>query len=674
MDVKTSSRRTSRSKPRSSSAKDTLAGAVVPGGFLVGLSTGVLLGGGAERVALGAVGAASAAAGALVAKALTESSSWTATGHGSQCLSEIRKSLHLAVVPGVPFGDLVRQLLKAVDWMLSVEASRGDLASSARGFLGLDAVDGEASAPEPAVSRAGRCEKKELRKHLRRLTALCASEPLLTHQRPCRPKRRSKVAPDFIGGVQREEAVAAALFNPKRNVVRELRGLGASLCFLVGAVLRHRAGAQRWTSQASERASLRLAVTALAQHPLLDPEDDGIAVGSYSVEEVTQFRQGALALLCILDGALAWTPLDPMGWLGACKDSVLALVVGMPRVCAYPQLAMRLRVCLKKAAGACPATWRRLRVYFDMARATELPEPWPRVWLQSQDSSMLVRNLTKVPLRVELHRADRKVPSPWGDLPLIKALRRLTGFTEERLVFSELVGPGIEWALRPRACEGQHFQMKLLTQAGVVVSSRRLRRGQTFDFEVPVPQCTVTVGPPARKVEELATRTGSAIDIKDEKGKHRHSLCSTVAPSTASRLSTSTCGSMCSPLPSPGAMSGMSSLPAAVREVDDEAQDSAWEPCAEDAPATDRDAVDSLEVALCPRCLRRMVPRLTCPSFTAYAEGVQCDNCGTELLKPGHHEQEQVKSRRFFHCQRCWFDLCGACALQDMTDVWWNCK
>jgi len=37
MDVKTSSRRrTSRSKPRSSSAKDTLAGAVVPGGFLVG--------------------------------------------------------------------------------------------------------------------------------------------------------------------------------------------------------------------------------------------------------------------------------------------------------------------------------------------------------------------------------------------------------------------------------------------------------------------------------------------------------------------------------------------------------------------------------------------------------------------------------------------------------------
>lgn len=220
MDVKTSSRRTSRSKPRSSSAKDTLAGAVVPGGFLVGLSTGVLLGGGAERVALGAVGAASAAAGALVAKALTESSSWTATGHGSQCLSEIRKSLHLAVVPGVPFGDLVRQLLKAVDWMLSVEASRGDLASSARGFLGLDAVDGEASAPEPAVSRAGRCERKELRKHLRRLTALCASEPLLTHQRPCRPKRRSKVAPDFIGGVQREEAVAAALFNPKRNVGR----------------------------------------------------------------------------------------------------------------------------------------------------------------------------------------------------------------------------------------------------------------------------------------------------------------------------------------------------------------------------------------------------------------------------------------------------------------------
>ena len=49
------------------------------------------------------------------------------------------------------------------------------------------------------------------------------------------------------------------------------------------------------------------------------------------------------------------------------------------------------------------------------------------------------------------------------------------------------MNPGIEWALRPRTKEGRDFKVRLMTKAGIQVCARGLRRGQAFDFEVPVP-------------------------------------------------------------------------------------------------------------------------------------------------------------------------------------------
>lgn len=98
---------------------------------------------------------------------------------------------------------------------------------------------------------------------------------------------------------------------------------------------------------------------------------------------------------------------------------------------------------------------------------------------------MLVRNRTRVPLRVELHRPKSR-SSPLADLPLLKSLMQWISSKEKPILVAE-VKPGIEWALRPRAKEGRDFRVRLMTKAGVMVCARGLRRGQTFDFEVPVP-------------------------------------------------------------------------------------------------------------------------------------------------------------------------------------------
>ena len=66
---------------------------------------------------------------------------------------------------------------------------------------------------------------------------------------------------------------------------------------------------------------------------------------------------------------------------------------------------------------------------------------------------MLVRNRTKVPLRVELHHA--KEPSPFSEClqPLFSNWVAL-----DPLLVAE-VNPGIEWALRPKKEDGRDFQV-----------------------------------------------------------------------------------------------------------------------------------------------------------------------------------------------------------------------
>ena len=162
---------------------------------------------------------------------------------------------------------------------------------------------------------------------------------------------------------------------------------------------------------------------------------------------------------------------------------------------------------------------------------------------------MLVRNRTKVPLRVELHRPKAAQAFPLADLPLMKPI--LQWFHGKvRPVLTADVKPGIEWALRPESAEGREFKVKLLTTAGVLVCTKPLRRGQSFDFHVPVPP------PPAQlRAAALACQRESFIEAGTVKGRlkatdeaakafgrREHdddgSVCSTAAPSFSSgRLS-----------------------------------------------------------------------------------------------------------------------------------------
>lgn len=78
-----------------------------------------------------------------------------------------------------------------------------------------------------------------------------------------------------------------------------------------------------------------------------------------------EFRAAALALLCLLDAALAWRPADPMGWMGQAEDAESAVLAREREMCSFPYFAGRLRRSLKKASaggqGAGPLSWEPLR-------------------------------------------------------------------------------------------------------------------------------------------------------------------------------------------------------------------------------------------------------------------------------------------------------------------------
>merc|ERR1719199_1379315 len=115
-------------------------------------------------------------------------------------------------------------------------------------------------------------------------------------------------------------------------------------------------------------------------------------------------------------------------------------------MCSFGTFAARLKKSLNKAASGDTVTWRRLSVHLDAVRVRELPQPWSWIWVQAQDASMLVRNHTKVPLRVELHRPAAAKTSPWADWPLLNAMMSLGGLLssndEQGPVIIADVGPG----------------------------------------------------------------------------------------------------------------------------------------------------------------------------------------------------------------------------------------
>jgi len=398
-----------------------------------------------------------------------------------------------------------------------------------------------------------------------------------------------------------------------------------------------------------------------------------------------------MALLCILDAALSWRPMDPIGWSGRCEDPEGAALAREKNVCSFPSLASKLRKCLKKASTGCLTAWKRLEVHLDAVRVRELPEPWPWVWVLNEEASMLVRNRTKVSLRVELHR-PKGSPSPWADWPLVSWLQKTY---EKPLVVAD-VGPGIEWALRPKCKDGREFKVRLLTQSGTVVCSRNLRRGQTFDFEVPVPPA------PAQLRREMARGSGkAAIELSTSKaldfgeedkessvGSTRApSFTSTAAPSLASARSSRSRQSR------DGGLVLRSSTFHGISEVghDDWAESGAWKSQSwqeedwadegedwEDQEAANRDVASLLKVegfrcGICPRCLHNMPLRRTRPSASSYRGGVSCDKCGVKIFGDADEKEPELDVQdSFCHCSRCWYDLCRTCAWRDMREVWWD--
>merc|ERR1719329_1320328 len=79
---------------------------------------------------------------------------------------------------------------------------------------------------------------------------------------------------------------------------------------------------------------------------------------------------------------------------------------------------------------------------------------------------------------------------------------------------------------------------------------------------------------------------------------------------------------------------------------------------------------ETLEAAICPRCLREMRSRSTRPTAATYAQGVECDRCSEKLLEVECAREPNEGNVEFFHCKRCWYDLCRSCALREMQDVW----
>eukprot|EP00438_Fugacium_kawagutii_P015764 Skav233453 [mRNA] locus=scaffold1486:443846:457009:- [translate_table: standard] len=432
-------------------------------------------------------------------------------------------------------------MIEAVDWCLAKEERSQDSAS----FSGaLAHFPSPAQASQFCIQE--KAVQKEYRRHIAKLKHMSAPTPRANQKKSRSGKKDSKHVSGIGGIVEGNDNGGTGmmfgmtvpgsnesyerLFNPQWGTVRSKQGICAALAYLVVQFLELKQSS-KGVLQDGSRVSLRLAVSSLARHHAFDdlgdakgeagevalqlrPEEEESRWTKPGEEEESEemkeecnmkilkmrdermlemvrvghdqeFRAAALALLCLLDAALAWRPADPMGWMGQAEDAEGAVLAREREMCSFPYFAGKLRRSLKKASAGCQIAWQRFEVHLDAVRARTLPDPWPWIWVLNEEASMLVRNRTKVPLRVELHRPKPRPPSVWADLPLLKPLVRW--MSAEKAILVAEVKPGIEWALRPRAKEGREFRVRLMTKAGVMVCARGLRRGQSLDFEVPVP-------------------------------------------------------------------------------------------------------------------------------------------------------------------------------------------
>lgn len=646
------------------------------------------------------VGTVSAAVGAGLAKMYVD----RIDGAFAKRLTEVRKHACLQAPPTTNLAEAASQFIASFDWCLSIEQARANGMGWGLRAFGYGQLSSKKEEDDDVLSGpfSEAVVQRQLNRQQRRIWKQCR-EPVLPPREPSTSKAtplsfgRRQSAPDAQKDRGKAKDAYEKLFNPQSNSVTGNRGLCAALCFLVSAFLEHR---QRAPGQAPDidRQSLRLAVVALARHPLFNDLPGEVFAGprkrgahGNNEAEGLAFSRSAVVLLCFLDAALSWRPTDPLNLFGKLEAGDGLLIGKETRPCSYAVLATRLRSSLNKAGRGCTKTWHRISCHLDLLRNRELAAPWHSVWVHSQDASILLRNRTRVPLKVELYRT-RPAPSPWADWRLIAQLietvkRMFPAWNEEQPVLAADVGAGIEWAMRPKVREGQQFLMKLMTDAGVVVCSKKLRRGQIFDFEIKVPDRksslessgshatsstsvalepvaeTSVVQPTIHAVEAPCPSILSAeADPKDDAAS---SVGSTAAPASSTtrerRVSFSNVPSIVGiDTGSVGSSSVSAAGPSCIRPVRLE-----FTSRPRRAPIA---SVENIVSCICPRCLREMSARTLRPPGNIYVEGVRCDHCSVELVS-GRGMAKGMDN--FFHCSRCWFDLCHDCGLREMREVWW---
>ena len=228
------------------------------------------------------------------------------------------------------------------------------------------------------------------------------------------------------------------------GTIQDKLGLSAALSYVVYEFLKLQHAA-RGCLQDTPRKSLRLALSSLAEHAAFAKGRTGewmvpcktkgkVHAQSWwrqSSCPEKDFRTAAVTVICILDAALSWSPLDLFGWMGKPEDVEGSLLARQRDRCVYPVYASKLRACLKAACSASPKSAVRIESHLAAIKSRDLPKPWATAWVsvQGRDAGpMIFRNKTKVPLRLELHSSSRSLAWPMSILQE-SLVRRPIGFS-----------------------------------------------------------------------------------------------------------------------------------------------------------------------------------------------------------------------------------------------------
>mmetsp|Transcript_4861 Transcript_4861/g.11581 ORF Transcript_4861/g.11581 Transcript_4861/m.11581 type:complete len:712 (+) Transcript_4861:58-2193(+) len=646
-----------------------------------------------------AVGAGCVAAGAVAARAWDES----VEGCCEKQIEDIQLHAHLRAPSGVDLIVAVRELLACFDWCMAVQESEKGFLEPSLAWLGLASSPASVNVPSTSdctssssaasssssssASEAGGADwsrsspvreiplsTKELQAQIARIWEVCClqSQASSSGNVVAMAANKSLTLLDGVAWGQGKgnnnqscPECTDPLFDLSVGVPVDHHGILAAVAYVLASFLKHRLGT--WLrSEHSDRKALQRTVWSLSRHHLLDPD--------VSCDDVSdrQFKRGVQALLCLMDASLSWAPIDPFGVLGRCDASFGGLVKEAKSAITASQHASHLRQLVQALNTDSRTVWRRVSVHFDSLRERELPPPWTWVWTRSREASVLIRNHAKVQIRVELRKPK---PRPSFPLPCLRLPWFLRTSTKESRV-TALIGPGIEWALRPPPGDGWSFNVKLLSEAGVELGTKKMLRGRAWNFRVKTPK---------RPQSLEACEAG-------KKSEDSSSVCSTSAPSSYLSSSASSAPSereRCAepvlpdtsaakapastninanintnkntPLPGPLATAAPSSLASKSPAISGSRR----------RVSISQNQSQLLSATICPKCLRQMRSRSCSPDFPVYRQGAECDRCEA-MLVTSHQYSKGHSTAPFFHCGTCLVDLCHACAIRDLRETWWK--